>query len=91
MKTWFGYGLHVIADVEHEIPVWFEATKASRSEQKALSAGVEDLFGAEPALSARCADFCADRGLDGGPLKALQPLPGTRVSPKFNGLSGAND
>ena len=69
VKRWFGYGLHVVADVEHEIPVWFEVTKASRSEQKVLSAGVEDLFGAEPALAARCADFCADRGLDGGPLK----------------------
>ena len=29
VKTWFGYGLHLIADVEHEIPVWFEVTKAS--------------------------------------------------------------
>ena len=69
VKTWFGYGLHVIADVEHEIPVWFEVTKASRSEQPVLSAGLEGLFAAEPALAARCADFCADRGLDGAPLK----------------------
>ena len=28
VKTWFGYGLHLIADVEHEIPVWFEVTEA---------------------------------------------------------------
>ena len=69
VKTWFGYGLHLVADVEHEIPVWFEVTKASRSEQKALAAGLEELFGAEPGLAARCEDFCADRGLDGGPLK----------------------
>ena len=69
VKTWFGYGLHVIADVEHEIPVWFAVTKASASEQPVLSAGVDALFEAEPALAERCADFCADRGLDGGPLK----------------------
>ena len=69
VKTWFGYGLHVIADVEHEIPVWFEVTKASASEHPALAAGVDGLFAAEPALAARCADFCADRGLDGAPLK----------------------
>ena len=69
VRTWFGYGLHVIADVEHEIPVWFGATKASASEQPVLSAGVDALFEAEPALAERCADFCADRGLDGGPLK----------------------
>ena len=69
VKTWFGYGLHLIADVEHEIPVWFEVTKASRSEHKVLSAAVDELFADEPELAARCADFCADRGLDAEPLK----------------------
>ena len=69
VKTWFGYGLHLIADVEHEIPVWFEVTEASRSEHKALSAALDELFADEPELAARCADFCADRGLDAGPLK----------------------
>lgn len=69
VKTWFGYGLHLIADVEHELPVWFEVTRASRSEAKVLDAGVDELFGAEPSLAAGCDDFCADRGLDAGPLK----------------------
>ncbi|MCY3813361.1 MAG: transposase [Gammaproteobacteria bacterium] len=69
VKTWFGYGLHLVADAEHEIPVWFEVTKASASEHAALSAGVDDLFAKEPGMAARCEDFCADRGLDGGPLK----------------------
>ena len=62
-------GLHLIADVEHELPVWFEVTRASRSEAKVLDAGVDEPFGAEPSLAARCGDFCADRGLDAGPLK----------------------
>ena len=69
VKTWFGYGLHLVADVEHEIPVWFEVEKASASEHPALAAGLAELFGKEPELAARCEDFCADRGLDGGPLK----------------------
>ena len=69
VKRWFGYGLHLIADVEHELPVWFEVTRASRSEAKVLDAGVDDLFGAEPALASGCEDFCADRGLDAGPPK----------------------
>ena len=69
VKTWFGYGLHLIADTEHELPVWFEVTRASRSEVKVLDAGIDELFGAAPELAARCADFCADRGLDAGPLK----------------------
>ncbi len=34
-----------------------------------LDAGIDELFGAAPELAARCADFCADRGLDAGPLK----------------------
>ena len=59
----------MIADVEHEIPVWFAVTAASAAEQPVLSAGVDGLFAAAPALADRCADFCADRGLDGGPLE----------------------
>ena len=69
-KRWFGYGFHLIADVEHEVPVWFDVTPASASEHKVLAAGVEELFAAEPELAERCADFCADRGLDSAALKA---------------------
>ena len=56
----------MIADVEYEIPVWFAVTAASAAEQRVLSAGVDALFAAEPALAERCADFCADRGLYAG-------------------------
>ena len=52
VKRWFGYGLHLVADVEHELPVWFEVTRGSRSEQKVLSSAVAALFGSEPALAA---------------------------------------
>ena len=69
VKSWFGYRLHLIADVEHELPVWFAVTRASRSEHKALSAGLDGLFGSEPGLAPRCDDFVADRGLDSGPLR----------------------
>ena len=85
VKTWFGYGLHLVADVDHELPVWFEVERASRSEQKVLSAAVDGLFGSEPELASVCEDFCADRGLDGGPLKeklwdvhGVRPLIDTR-------------
>lgn len=69
VKQWFGYRLHLVADVEHELPVWFDVTKASRSEHKALAEGLDGLFGPEPGLAARCDDFVADRGLDSGPLR----------------------
>ncbi len=32
VKSWFGYGLHLIADTQYEIPVAFHLTPASRSE-----------------------------------------------------------
>lgn len=86
VKSWFGYALHLIADSEHEIPVWFDVTKASASEVKRLSGAVDELFAAEPRLAQRCADFSADRGLDSGKLKAklwdayrIRPLIDTRT------------
>ena len=80
VKRWFGYRLHLIADVEHELPVWFEVTRASRSEHKALSEGLDGLFEAEPGLASRCADFVADRGLDSGPLRR-RLWDGRRIRP----------
>ena len=69
VKSWFGYSFHLIADVEHEVPVWFGVERASASEHRVLASGVEELFAAEPELAARCGDFCADRGLDSAALK----------------------
>ena len=69
VKSWFGYSFHLIADVEHEVPVWFGVERASASEHRVLASGVEELFAAEPELAARCVDFCADRGLDSAALK----------------------
>ena len=86
VKSWFGYALHLIADNEHEIPVWFDVTKASASEVRRLSSAVDELLAQEPELAQRCADFSADKGLDSGPLKAklwdryrVRPLIDTRA------------
>ena len=67
VKTWFGYGLHLIADTDYEVPVAFEVTRASDSEGKVLSGMLEELFGTAPAMADRCGDFNADRGLDSSP------------------------
>ena len=69
VKSWFGYSFHLVADVEHEVPVWFGVERASASEHKVLASGVEELFAAEPELAERCEDFRADRGLDSAALK----------------------
>lgn len=85
IKSWFGYGLHLIADTHYEIPIAFEITPASNSEQVELDKMVDELFESSPKLHARCQDFSADRGLDSGPLKAklwddyrVRPLIDTR-------------
>jgi len=85
VKSWFGYGLHLIADTQYEIPVAFKLTPASHSEQVKLNDMLTELFDETPELSERCADFSADRGLDSGSLKAklwdqhnIRPLIDTR-------------
>ena len=85
VKSWFGYGLHLIADTRYEVPVAFAVTRASGSEAGVLPGMLEDLFAKAPRMADRCADFSADRGLDNGPLKArlwdswaIRPLIDTR-------------
>jgi hypothetical protein len=71
VKSWFGYGLHLIADTQYEIPVAFHLTPASHSEQVQLRAMIGELMDETPELAERCRDFSADRGLDSGETKAL--------------------
>ena len=86
VKSWFGYGLHLIADTRYEVPVAFAVTRASASEARVLPGMLEDLFGKAPEMADRGADFSADRGLDSGLLKArlwdswaIRPLIDTRL------------
>ena len=86
VKSWFGYGLHLIADTRYEVPVAFAVTRASGSEARVLPGMLEDLFGKAPEMVDRGDDFSADRGLDSGPLKArlwdrwtIRPLIDTRL------------
>lgn len=70
VKSWFGYGLHLIADIHYEIPVAFKLTPASHSENVELHSMLDDLFEQTHALQTRCKDFSADRGLDSGKIKS---------------------
>jgi len=85
VQSWFGYGLHLIADTRYEIPVTFHLTPASHSEQVELRVMLGELFEEHPELAERCADFSADRGLDCAETKAklwdeyrIRPLIDTR-------------
>jgi len=71
VKSWFGYGLHLIADTVYEIPVAFSVTAASASESVELGSLIQNTFEQTPALAERCEDFSADRGLDSGGIKAM--------------------
>ena len=85
VKSWFGYGLHLIADTRYEIPVAMQLTPASHSESIELQRMLAALFEETPSLAQRCQDFSADRGLDSGSIKAslwddqrIRPLIDTR-------------
>ena len=85
VKSWFGYGLHLIADTRYEIPVAMQLTPASHSESVELQRMLAALFEETPSLAQRCQDFSADRGLDSGSIKAslwddqrIRPLIDTR-------------
>jgi hypothetical protein len=71
IKSWFGYGLHLIADTRYEIPVAVHVTPASASAQVELRAMIRETFEEDPELAERCQDFSADRGLDSAATKAL--------------------
>ena len=71
IKSWFGYGLHLMADTHYEIPVAVHVTPASSSEQLELRTMIRETFEQSPQLAQRCQDFSADRGLDSGETKAL--------------------
>jgi len=71
VKSWFGYGLHLIADTQYEIPVAVRLTPASAAEQLELRDMIAETFEQDPELAERCRDFSADRGLDSAQTKAL--------------------
>ena len=70
VKSWFGYGLHLIADTVYEIPVAFGLTAASASEPVELGSLIHQTFEQTPAIAERCEDFTADKGLDSAEIKA---------------------
>jgi len=71
VKSWFGYGLHLIADTLYEIPVAFGLTAASASEPVELGSLIQQTFEQTPGIAERCEDFTADKGLDSAEIKAM--------------------
>ncbi len=66
-KYWFGYCLHVLSDVNYELPLGFELAPAHESEHiHCKNLAVEFI---DSDLSNRCQSFVADRGLDSNKLR----------------------
>jgi hypothetical protein len=71
IKTWLGYKLHLIVDVDYELPVAWELTPASIGESPRLMPLLESIEVAHPELLARTKTLGADRGYDDGDDKAM--------------------
>jgi hypothetical protein len=68
VKTWFGYGLHLIVDAHYELPIGFEVTKASGAEAPMMHKLFERERERHPELIDRCEYGIGDRGYDDGKL-----------------------
>ncbi|MFV1962815.1 MAG: transposase [Acidimicrobiia bacterium] len=64
IKRWFGYQLHLIVDVNYELPVAYEVKRASTNESGRLLPMVKSLKQRHPAIVEHCRTLMADRGLD---------------------------
>lgn len=64
LVKWFGYKLHLIVDSKYELPVSFEVTRASASDQKHLLPLLAKLKEKHPDLIDRAEYASADRGYD---------------------------
>jgi len=64
LTKWFGYKLHLVVDSTYEIPVAFDLTRASKSDQKNLLPLIEKITQAHPNLVERTEHLSADRGYD---------------------------
>jgi len=64
LTKWFGYKLHLVVDSTYEIPVAFNLTRASKSDQKNLLPLIEKIEQTHPQLVERAEHISADRGYD---------------------------
>ena len=64
IKSWFGFRLHLVVDADAELPVAYEITKASPSEQPIMTQLFADLKKAHPELLERCDHAIFDKGYD---------------------------
>ncbi len=62
--SWFGYKIHIIGDVNYELPVSFKITRASASDMKQLKPMIEELSDINPEIVGKCKSLVGDKGYD---------------------------
>lgn len=63
-KKWFGFRLHLINDADYEIPIAFQLTKASVSEQPVIREMFAELARTHSRIIENCEHAAGDRGYD---------------------------
>ena len=79
VKVWFGYTVHLIADTQYELPVYFKITKASKSEIKTAHEMIDEMKKNNPEIIENCNYFTGDRGYDD--TKLITKLGDENISP----------
>lgn len=64
VKSWFGFRLHLVVDADAELPVGYAVTKASISEQPAMTELFSELKTTHPEIIERCDHAMFDKGYD---------------------------
>jgi len=68
VKKWFGFKLHLIADVRYELPITYTLLQASVNEMPVAQKLLDRLAEQHPERLEVCSYFCGDRGYDDGKL-----------------------
>jgi Transposase DDE domain/Transposase domain (DUF772) len=64
VKSWFGFRLHLLVEADAELPISYEITKASVSEQPIMREMFAELDNIHPELIQRCKHAMFDKGYD---------------------------
>jgi DDE family transposase/transposase-like protein DUF772 len=69
--SWFGYRIHLIIDVNYEIPIEYKVTKASDCEVSKLIPMIENINKKHPEIIERAETIAGDKGYDCGNTKRI--------------------
>ena len=79
VKKWFGYTVHLIAETQYELPVYFKVTKASESEIVKAHEMIDEIKIKNSELLEKCECLTGDRGYDDS--KLIKKLDEHEISP----------